>query len=336
MYSFVGIVPVRLNVEGRPKSIPVVVLIGCVHFLNVIGVICSLIFHPTSPNRVTQVSNWIQMIMNCITLMMCHIIPIWKAKYFNQMLISLKNIDEALTEAGVDIDYTKHRKMGRRIFISCTFLLAYLTIYDFYVANILLKSMTWWYWLVSLMPTIVYSFTIIVGCQTMYLIKLRYQYIDEWLNKRLRGGCDSRLITEVIKIMSKNKNIKCISNDSSTIKDIFVILNDLNLAIADVESYYGPIFLAAFSTIFVITTIQFFNCYKVLVMWSPALNVSVDNLFIAANIVLLGISLVFSTCTICEQICNVTKNIVDRLNALKLCKQKEFYYYEVNIIDQNL
>lgn len=92
------------------------------------------------------------------------------------------------------------------------------------------------------------------------------------------------------------------SSSPSFIPEIFFLLNDLMDLGSLIGKFFGPIWLASFTSIFIVTTIQIFYCYTNLYASSEAQAKTIWTLIGSINSVFVNIVLVFTLISFCEAI----------------------------------
>ena len=96
----------------------------------------------------------------------------------------------------------------------------------------------------------------------------------------------------------------------SLIPEDLNILNDLIELINLVGKFFGPIFLAAFSSIFICTTVQIYYCYTILQAFSEEKFRTVWTFMSSMNIVIMHILLVFAITSLSEMIHNQVIKVI--------------------------
>jgi gustatory receptor len=120
----------------------------------------------------------------------------------------------------------------------------------------------------------------------------------------------------VIKQNVMNKNLESeMENSKNLIPNVFHLIQDLVDLGSLVAKFFGPIFLAAFTSIFIVTTIQIYYCYTILYTFNEARAKTLWTLVSSVNVVIINVVMVFSLTSMCESIANqVCWCDVDSLN----------------------
>lgn len=248
------------------------------------------------------------------------------------------NFDSKISEFGIKINYLKIIfNVGLSIGLLILYF-AYMAVYDFYVSLIMYKLYTVHYWFITFIPLLVYSGALCFSFCLLIFIFYRLKLINKILRDELKfkmnltkksiskktkimfltlqselknlqnSKTQPQDLIEAIKRNDINKNIEA-SDDSAMnlIPNVFHLLHDLVDLGGLVAKFFGPIFLAAFTSIFVVTTIQIYYCYTILYTFDEIRAKTLWTLVTSVNIVVINIVMVLSLTSICECIANQVK-----------------------------
>lgn len=265
------------------------------------------------------------------------IYPISNVRTIDKIKLIIVNFDSKISEFGIKINYLK---INFNIGISLGVLIlyfAYMAVYDFYVSLIMYKLYTVHYWFITFIPLMVYSAALCFSFCLLIFIFYRLKLINKILRDELKYKMNltkkSTLMSKKSKIMFMTlqsefkhlqENVKSppkelievikrndinkieASNDKAMnlIPNIFHLLHDLVDLGRLVAKFFGPIFLAAFTSIFVVTTIQIYYCYTILYSFDEIRAKTLWTLVSSVNIVLINIVMVLCLTSICECIGN--------------------------------
>lgn len=84
-----------------------------------------------------------------------------------------------------------------------------------------------------------------------------------------------------------------------------------------VEGYYGPLFLSTFTTIFVVTSIQLYYCYQIIIQADETRGYSYWSLVMCLNVVVINILLVVTITALCQSIQNQSKKSIRYVRKLQ-------------------
>ena len=115
--------------------------------------------------------------------------------------------------------------------------------------------------------------------------------------------------------LGKHKSVLVLNTIINAMPDDLNVLNDLVELINLVGQFFGPIFLAAFSSIFICTTVQIYYCYAILQSFDEEKNRSMWTLMASLNIVIIHVVLILAITSISEMIYNqVISDLLDNIN----------------------
>lgn len=122
-----------------------------------IAVIKSFFIESTNTDMISKVSNWMQLVINSITITVILLRPILGAKTFKRILSKCEMIDQKLSEFPIKM---KNKQLLACIAIaigSFAFYLIFLVSFDYYVSLIKYRVYTRIYWFITNFPMIIYS-----------------------------------------------------------------------------------------------------------------------------------------------------------------------------------
>ncbi|XP_063704337.1 uncharacterized protein LOC134833812 [Culicoides brevitarsis] len=310
-FKIFGLVPNQLNEPNLVISRRYASLI--IIFLTFYWAVLLLSFwvpHGKDVNKISVISNWIQLLFNAVTLSVALGYPIVASPIVSRIRNLFANFDQKVAANGVEGDSRKiSRKIGFIVGPLVTFN-SYMLVYDLYVTCFHTAVSHFWYWLLTFLPLFVYSFG--VGAALCVLTHLRARF--KILNKQLLREIRTDKCGVVIEVLKTGE----IRKDGKKLRDTFHLMHDLYELAKLIGDYYGPMFLAVFTAIFVVTTIQTYYIYTFFLSFEVMGSDVIWSIILSANIILLNFSLVFSITWICEAISNESKVAIDRIANLKI------------------
>ena len=306
-YQCFGLIPIKIsNTNERSKMATVIVVLFLIIYWS--GLIFSMAIKQTRTDRISVISNWIQLLINGVTLTVTQINPIIKIDLLKRILNSVKKFDLDIMELGIHINYYHNYLCLACIVTSIGLYTLYLNCYDFYVTMIRSSYNTIDYWTITIIPLIVYSFGLSMAFVSLLYIRQRFQALNVLLKREEKNNTDVDLT------LNNNSTIILLSNDKiikqergNALSKILLRLSDLFDITDYISHLYGPLFLTTFTTIFVVTAVQLYYCYVVALIMDENRGYSLWTVFLSFNIVLLNVILVISITSVCQSITNQSK-----------------------------
>lgn len=297
IFKFFGVVPL----EGtHQKSKLVQKIYATVVFLYLISYWCGIVYSiwisNTSFNQMSVVSNHVQLVVNGLTMSVVHILSVFGCTKMQIIKSKFRKFDIKTKKVNLKINDKKINLTSGFCIAFMSLFLLYSTVFDFYLTIIRFKIHSVFYWIATLLPSIVYNTSFFFAFCLIINIYYRWSMLNGFLNNAMFGKLQSKI--QIIEVESKK-------DSSSLIPKIFYLIHDLEDLTICIGRFFGPIFLVTFTAFFVISTIQTFYCYVLLINITNESNgYPVWALAISANIVIFNIIMVLAMITICEEISN--------------------------------
>lgn len=292
-FKFFGVVPLKMTTQ---KNIIVQKIYAIIVFSFLIAYWSEVAYsiwisHP-SLNQISVVSNHVQLVINGLAMNVVHVLSLFGVKKMQIIRSKLDKFDAETKEVYLKI---KDRKINLTSVLCISFMslfLVYSTVLDFYVTIIRYKRHTIFYWIVTLMPSIVYITSLFFAFCLIMNTYYRWSMLNDFL-------CKAMLAKTSLKI--QKINVEPRKDSSGSVARVFYLINDLADLTNCIGRFFGPIFLVTFTAFFVISTIQIFYCYVLLTNETiESKGYSGWTLAISSNIVFFNIIMVLAIITICE------------------------------------
>lgn len=248
-----------------------------------ISVILSFFISNIKQDILSQISNYLQLLLNTCTLtvLLMNITLVKKKYVFDQILKFLKQFDSNISALmGIKLEYKRINYQHIFALLVILIYVVYLVVYDILMNIYVYKDLNLEYFTISRMARAVYY----VGlCKTMFIlhsINWRFKFINKILKSEQ---------LDVHNGMSKNENIP----------RIFFIMDNMKDLCQAVNLYYGSMFLMSFTTMFAVTAIQLYYCYTVIINTE---SFDVDKLILSTNVIFINLFYVIGISSICQQI----------------------------------
>lgn len=246
-----------------------------------ISVILSFFLSNIKQDILSQISNYLQLVLNTCTLtvFLINILLVKKNYVYGQILKFLKQFDSNISTLGIKLEYKRNNYQHIFAFMAISIFVGYLLLYDILMAVYAYKNINPQYFTISRLARAIYYIGI---CKAMFLlhsINWRFKFINKILKSEQ---------LDVHNGMSKSENIP----------RIFFIMDNMKDLCQAVNSYYGSLFLMSFTTMFVTTAIQLYYSYTVII--NPTLEI--HKLILSINVIFINLFYVIGISTICQQI----------------------------------
>lgn len=323
-YKCIGLAPFKQNKNNFSVnfSFPLIfIIIICVLFYW-IGVVITFMEDRSKSHNLSVIANWIQILANAIALTVALTYPMMQKRTVSSIIKSFEKVDQELNYLKIKINYMEETR-NYRLFISiCFLILLASSIYDFFVTILFLKTLKTWYWFVTILPSMIYSFALSQAFLVIGFIKKRCQMINQliWEFHSSDKAC---------KMNAKNMALISIFNDTNPIislsdlfSKLFIALNELCELSQHVELYFGPLFLTTFSAIFAVTSIQLFYCYLYIISSSSENSFSIWALLQSLDIICINLLLILGITSVCEGVSTQARKTLQFLSKLQMRPDK--------------
>uniref|UniRef100_A0A3F2ZDD9 Gustatory receptor n=1 Tax=Lutzomyia longipalpis TaxID=7200 RepID=A0A3F2ZDD9_LUTLO len=267
-----------------------------------IGFIVSLSTQDIKTNLISKTSNAIQLLVNALGFTVVILNPCIRFSCFQEILVHIQTLEVRLLTNGIFFKDGKIRRNALIFFIIPTIFLLYILIFDSILTFKVQKTLGILYWIISIIPFNFILFTNIQLCLFLLLIRTILKRCTEILAREL--------YTPPAKVFVGSSERR----QPTLIPGIFYILTDVIDLSELVNTYFGPIFLITFSSIFVTSSIQLYYIYIVLTAVddeSPWDNLKIFSFVGSINIVFPNLILCITVTWLCQGIRNVSrKNVV--------------------------
>lgn len=184
IFRFFGVVPIyRTPIGGGVPKINAPIMAGIALFLIIYwtGVIFTFLIDKHLNDKISVISNWIQMLGNSFALTATLVCTATKYADFDNIISQFEKIDQNLLAVGHQIDYAAQLRRSRLVVLIHLTSMAVVMGYDFYVTIDMYAMTSSWYWLVSVTPLFVYSMCLYHAMFMIYWIKNRCSLVNKTL-----------------------------------------------------------------------------------------------------------------------------------------------------------
>lgn len=302
-FKFFGVVPLEMTTQ---RTIIVKQIYSIVVFLFLFAywseVVHSIWISNPSLNQISVVSNHVQLIINGLAMNMVHIMSVFGIKKMQIIRSKLKKIDMSCKEVNLKFKDRKINLISGFCISFMSLFLLYSTVLDFYVTVLRYQRHSIFYWIVTILPSLVYIASLFFAFCLIINTYYRWSMLNDFLRNAMLVKASSKI--QKIDVEPRKGSI-------SSITRVFYLINDLTDLTDCIGRFFGPIFLATFTAFFVISTIQIFYCYVVLTsVANESKGYSRWTLAISSNIVIFNIIMVLAMVTICEGMSNQVSNCI--------------------------
>lgn len=233
------------------------------------------------------------------------VFPIKNVKLAKGIVQKIQKLNENLLALDIRIDQTKILKTFVYIILPSVLFLFFTVGYDAYVSLLRNQNTTFKYWIVAIIPSIFLGIALLQSICVLLFLRTLFKYVNKAISSEIRSEIEPepQAIEKPNNMFLTRVQISYPCQQKIVIfPKIFFILGDLNEICYKVEAYFGPTFLATFTTIFVVTSIQLFYCYVILHFNDE--TKALWYLFVAINTVVINMLLVGGITAICQSITN--------------------------------
>lgn len=304
-FKIMGITPFensknKLNVN---LCIPQIFVIALVVFIYWFGIVMTFIVDRLNTYTLSIIANWIQIITNAVAFTIILIYPLFKKFTVNSIVKLFEKVDAELNYLKIKLNYNSDTIKYRIILFSCFLYMILSTIFDCLVSLYVLENLRLWYWFVTILPLIMYTFALSQAFIIIGFIKQRCQLINEVILEFQSNDQNSMIVAKNVVLVSIFKEKKPKISLSELFSKLFIALNDLCELSHHIEHLFGPLFLTTFAAMFAATSIQLFYCYLVLVTPSDDSKKSLTwPLLQSINIVVINLLLIIGITSVCESV----------------------------------
>ncbi|XP_059617717.1 putative gustatory receptor 28b [Phlebotomus argentipes] len=325
-FRFFGVNPNYKKV-GNGKNVEIVqdkigIIVVTVFLVIYWGaIVMSFFLEHRGNDRISSISNMIQLILNGLSLTTILINTLMKYRTFADVISGFQVIDENLRSVGKSIRYNRSLITSRTILILFGSYLILSVCFDGYVTVLRYKMNPIWYWAVATLPSVIYSLSLL---QSMFLIN--------WISTRCH------LINSILRLDGRAKYLKALpavtmltgsmkgemQRSVELITKIYDIMSNICQLSRTLDLFLGPTFLTTITAIFAVTSIQVYYIYVTTITMNAlpeSSGFSVWSLMVSLNIVLMNIFLVIGITTICERVNMETIRILQNFSDLQINKE---------------
>lgn len=360
IFTFFGAVPIYKVAENdeKPKiKIGTVAIIAVFLIVYWTGVVFTFFIDKHLNDKISMISNWIQMLGNSFALTVMLVCTATKALDFHHILEQFERIDQNLIAIGHNIDYNLHLRKSKLITFAHLASLAAIMTYDFYITIDMYEMTSVWYWVVSVTPLFFYSMGLYQAMFTIYWIKIRCSLMNQTLKTIRTNNVDQKIDLASLEnslangrllvisphpdypnrvkspselvlgkqiqktsYLERQKSKDSLKLDMNILSQLFSIMNDLCKLSRKIDEYYGLQFLSAIGALFAITSIQVYYCYVTSINFDEKLKFTVWTLMVSVNLVIVNLSLIVGITTVCENVSNEATRILQNFSALQIKK----------------
>lgn len=307
-FSIFGLVQVRYGpddqlevVRSSTFIIPILLLI---YWINAVAIFC---FERPSTDKISIVSNVIQMTLNCVMISVAMVVPIRYMQLARRSIAKILDLTAEFERAGISVDYKKVRKTFFAIISFFVLFLIYMVSYDAFVT---FKNgiMSFKYWFVTILPSTYMVLILTQAICAVATVSSFYKTVNKAIAQQIRYD---KVTPNSGKLFKGGVSLTIPGQDQTPFfPKVFYILGDLNEICLKLENYFGPIFLATFTTIFVVTSIQLYYGYQIFQVHDATRGFSYWSLAQCLNVVAINIILVVTITALCQTITNQVSECV--------------------------
>lgn len=304
-YKFVGITPFKnsLNKLNVKLCVPQIIIILLVVLLYWLGIVMTFVVDRSNNYTLSVIANWIQILTNAIALTTAMVYPLLKEATVNSIIKSFEKVDAELSYLKIKLNYASDMKKYLILLLSCFILLILTTVFDLVVCIYVLGSVRVWYWIVTILPIIIYTLALSQVFVVIGFMKHRCQLINEVILEFQNSDYNSVVAAKNIVVVSLFNDRTPIISLSELFSKLFIALNELCELSHHIDHLYGPLLLTSFAAIFAVTSIQLFYCYLV-IAYPNSFN---DNniswpLIQSINIIAINLLVVIGITSVCESV----------------------------------
>lgn len=334
VFAFLGLVQVRFgpgrtleHIKISPFIIPIVLF---VYWINAVVI---FYYEKPSTDTISIFSNITQMIINGIMLSVILIYPVKLRNVAKKILSQLLEIHGDLERVRIHLDYPKVRRNFLIISGSFFAFLIYYVAFDAY-SYFKAGTMSVKYWFVTILPSVFMILVLIQPICVLSLIRSCYKRVNKSIVSQLASPTDNK--EELIKNPMSITNIMADQNKSGKyFVTIIHILRSLNEICQKIEHYFGALFLSTFTTIFIVTSIQLYYCYQILVQkQDEKRGLSYMTLVACLNVVVINSCFIISITALCQSISDQSKKSNRFMHKLQLMGSKTMSAKEIQALVQ--
>lgn len=295
-----GITPFKnsLNKLNVQLCIPQMIVILLVVLLYWLGIVMTFVVDRSKNYSLSVIANWIQILANSVALTTAMIYPLRKGVTVNSIIKSFEKVDAELSYLKIEHNYASDTKKYLILLLSWFTLLFSTTVFDLVVSLYILDSLRVWYWIVTILPIIIYTFALSQVYVIVGFLRQRCQLINEVILEFQNSDRNSVVAKNIIVVSIFNEKQPTISL-SELFSKLFIALNELCELSLHVEDLYGPLLLTSFGAIFAVTSIQLFYCYLVIISPNTFSDISWP-LVQTINIIIINLMVVIGITSVCE------------------------------------
>lgn len=278
-------------------------IIKIVLFIYWIGVFSSFVLYKPHEDVLTKISNNLQLILNTCALTVCLVNSMLKNNVYIQILKCLKQFDSNISILGLKLEYKKTNYRHILGFIAIVIYLVYLITYDILISIYVHGYILIPYFIITRFSKIIYYLAMFKVMCLLHSINRRFRLINKILKAEQIE--EKHSIVENIQIqrgLSKKENFPQILFIMDYMKDLCLAVN----------LYYGSLFLMCFITMFVVSAIQLYYCYSLII----EIYLDLYSLILSINMICINFFFVIGISTLCQQITDKVKLLIIFLHDL--------------------
>lgn len=258
-------------------------------FVYWIGVFSSFVLYNRQQDVLTKLSNNLQLMLNTCALTVCLVNSVLKNNVYNQILKCLKQYDSNISILGLNLEYKKSNYCHILTFIAIVIYLVYMVAYDIFISIYVQEYILVPYFIITRFSRIIYYLAMCKVMCLLHSINWRFRLINKILKSEQVEEKHSYVVNIVMQRgLSKEENIP----------QIFFIMDYMKDLCLAVNLYYGSLFLMCFLTMFVVSAIQLYYCYTLVIED----YLDIYSLILSINIICINFFFVIGISTLCQKI----------------------------------
>lgn len=243
-------------------------------------------------DRLNVMTNWIQLLINATTLTIILIFPIVNIESVREIFKQVEKFDLRISKMGLKVDERNVKSFTISTILFSSIFMIYLISYEIYIIIFKYNLCSFYYWTISFIPYLIYSASLCFSFCLLLQILTRVKTVAKILETETRWDL------KIIK--SKANDVQSIRSQIPSVFHLYSEILEFSIA---VERFLGPFFLAAFTSIFIVTTTQIYHCYCLIVTkQSEKFGFSVWSIVLCVNIIVANLTSMLAVISISERI----------------------------------
>lgn len=264
---------------------------------------------------ISTISNYLQSVLNGVALTVCVVSSTQLSQEFFEMLTKFDTINGHLKNIGCQINY---KMMCRRVNISFIIILSTVLIkssIEIYVYFIRYDMLSIPYWLLHLLPVVVYFMSVHQGIVFIYWLFICCEMVKNLFEEIEKIEIKSTKIS-ITSLQEVNVPVQfSIHDPQKLLKIAYQVIENISEICNIFNKFIGLSLLVILTTLFTVTSIQAFYCYVIWTDLNEALNRSWWTFWVSLNKVLINLMGVIS-------LCHMSQLLTNKIHEINNCMRK--------------